>query len=108
MCISAYSLMPYLHCHYLYISFILLHLLSTNHKCTQPCYFPQLLKPAAQKEKMDWNSLTRSLRLRVTPVALPMVLWSLPLFHFVESHLGLQRLYLCNNVYFILVTFGYL
>jgi hypothetical protein len=29
-----------------------LHLLSTNHKCTQPCYFPLLLKPAAQKEKM--------------------------------------------------------
>jgi hypothetical protein len=31
----------------------LLHLLSTNHKCTQPCYFPLLLKPAAQKLKMD-------------------------------------------------------
>jgi hypothetical protein len=30
-----------------------LHLLSTNHKCTQPCYFPLLLKSAAQKEKMD-------------------------------------------------------
>jgi hypothetical protein len=23
------------------------HLLSTNHKCTQPCYFSLLLKPAA-------------------------------------------------------------
>jgi hypothetical protein len=32
------------------------HLLSTNHKCTQPCYFPLQLKPAAQKEKIDWNS----------------------------------------------------
>jgi hypothetical protein len=32
-----------------------LHLLSTNHKCTQPRYFPLLLKPAAQKEKMGWN-----------------------------------------------------
>jgi hypothetical protein len=53
MCISAYSLMPYFPCHYLYISFILLHLLSTNHKCTQHCYFPLLLKFAAQKEKMD-------------------------------------------------------
>jgi hypothetical protein len=30
-----------------------LHLLSTNHKCTQPCYFPLLLKPAAHKEMMD-------------------------------------------------------
>jgi hypothetical protein len=51
-----------------------LHLLSTNHKCTQPCYFPLLLKPAAQKEKMDWNSSMRSSRLRVAPVAVPMVL----------------------------------
>jgi hypothetical protein len=32
---------------------LFLHLLSTNHKCTQPCYFPLLLKPAAQNEKMD-------------------------------------------------------
>jgi hypothetical protein len=28
-----------------------LHLLSTNHKCTQPCYFPLLHKPTAQKLK---------------------------------------------------------
>jgi hypothetical protein len=47
----------------------LLHLMSTNRKCTQPCYFPLLLKLAAQKEKMDWNSLMRSSRLRVAPVA---------------------------------------
>jgi hypothetical protein len=45
----------------------LLHLLSTNHKCTQPCYFPPLLKPA-QKEKMDWNYSTMSSRLHVTHV----------------------------------------
>jgi hypothetical protein len=44
-----------------------LHLLSTNHKCTQPFYFPLLLKPAAQKEMKDWNSSTRSSRLRVAP-----------------------------------------
>jgi hypothetical protein len=44
-----------------------LHLLSINHKCTQPCYFPLLLKPVAQKEVMDWNSSTRSSRLRVAP-----------------------------------------
>jgi hypothetical protein len=30
-----------------------LHLLSTNHKCTQSCYFSLLFKPTAQKEKMD-------------------------------------------------------
>jgi hypothetical protein len=66
-----------------------LHLLSTNHKCTQPCYFPLLFKPAAQKEKMGWNSLTRSSRLRVAPVAIPVVLWSLLMFHFIESRLSL-------------------
>jgi hypothetical protein len=74
VCISAYSHMPYLPCHYLYISFILLHLLSTDHKSTQPCYFPLLLKPAAQKEKMDWNYLMCCSRLRVTPVAVLVVL----------------------------------
>jgi hypothetical protein len=66
-----------------------LHLLSTNHKFTQPCYFPLPLKPAAQKEKMDWNSSTKSSRLRVAPVAIPMVLWSLLLFRFTESRLSL-------------------
>jgi hypothetical protein len=35
------------------IIILFLHLLSTKHKCSQPCYFPLLLKPAAQKEKMD-------------------------------------------------------
>jgi hypothetical protein len=38
-------------------------MLSTNHKCTQPCYFSLLLKPAAQKMKMLWNCSTRSSRL---------------------------------------------
>jgi hypothetical protein len=47
---------------------LFLHLLSTNHKCTQACYFPLLLKPAAQKERMDWNSSTWSSRLHVAPV----------------------------------------
>jgi hypothetical protein len=38
-CISAYSLIPYFSLLLPYISFISLHLLSNNHKCTQPCYF---------------------------------------------------------------------
>jgi hypothetical protein len=67
------------------IIILFLHLLSTNHKCTQPCYFLLLLKPAAQKEKMEWNSSTRSSRLRVAPVAVSVELWSLPLFCFAES-----------------------
>jgi hypothetical protein len=65
---------------------LLLQLLSTNHKCTQPYYFPLLLKPAAQKERMDWNSSMRSSRLRVASVVITVVLWSLPLFRSAESH----------------------
>jgi hypothetical protein len=56
---------------------------------------------------MDWNSSTMSSRLRVAPVAVPVELWSLPLFCFIESCHSLQRLYLCNN-YTLFVTFGYL
>jgi hypothetical protein len=67
------------------IVILFLHLLSINHKCTQPCYFPLLLKPAAQKERMDWNSLTRSSNLRVATVVVPVVLWSLLLFCSAES-----------------------
>jgi hypothetical protein len=85
MCISAYPfitvLFLLLHC----IIILFLHLLSTNHKCTQPYYFPLLLKPAAQKERMDWNFSMRSSRLRVAPVVVPVVLWSLPLFRSTES-----------------------
>jgi hypothetical protein len=64
---------------------LFLHLLSTNHKCSQPYYFPPLLKPATQKEKVDWNSSTKSCRLCVAPVTIPVELWSLPLFRFIES-----------------------
>jgi hypothetical protein len=78
------------------IIILFLHLLSTNHKCTQPCYFPLLLKPAAQKKRIDWNSSTRSSRLRVAPVVFPVVLWSLPLFHSTE------------NRHTLFMTFGYL
>jgi hypothetical protein len=67
------------------IIILFLHLLSTNHKCTQPCYFPLLLKLAAQTEKMDWNSLTRSSKLCIARVAVPVVLWSLSLFRSIES-----------------------
>jgi hypothetical protein len=37
---------------------------------------------------MDWNLLTKISRLRVAPIAIPMVLWSLLLFHFIESHIS--------------------
>jgi hypothetical protein len=84
-CISTYPFITVLSLLLPCIIILFLHLLSTNHKYIQPCYFPLLLKPAAQKEMMDWNSSTRSSRLRVVPVVVPVMLWSLPLFCSVES-----------------------
>jgi hypothetical protein len=75
--ISAYSFIIVLSFLLPCIIILSLHLLSTNHKCTQPCYFPLLLKPAAQKEKMDWNSLMRSSSLHVAWLSF---LWSYGVF----------------------------
>jgi hypothetical protein len=52
-----------------------LHLLSTNHKCTQPCYFPMLLKPVAQKLKETLDSMMKSSRWVITPGQLSVELW---------------------------------
>jgi hypothetical protein len=60
--------------------------------------FPLLLKPAAQKERMDWNSSTRSSRLRVASVAVPVVLRSHPLFYSTESHHSLR-----DTIYVIII-----
>jgi hypothetical protein len=73
-CISAYPSITFLSLVLPCIIILFLHLLSNNHKCTQPYYFPLLLKSAAQKERMDWNFSTRSSRLRVTPVVVHVVL----------------------------------
>jgi hypothetical protein len=62
-----------------------MHLLSTNYKCTQPCYFPLLYKTAAQKVKMDWISSMRNSRLGVAPIAVPVVLWSILVFRFTRE-----------------------
>jgi hypothetical protein len=78
-CIPAYPFITVLSLLLPCIIILFLHLLSANHKYTQPCYFPLLLKPAAQKERVDWNSSTRSSRLCFTLVVIPVVLWSLPL-----------------------------
>jgi hypothetical protein len=85
-CISAYPFITVLSLLLPCIIILFLHLLSTNHKCTQPYYFLLLLKPTAQKERMDWNSSMRRSRLRVAPVVIPVVLWSLPLFRSAKSH----------------------
>jgi hypothetical protein len=49
---------------------------------------------------MDWNSSTRSSRLHVAPVPVHVVLWSLPLFHFVESHLSLKHFIYVINIHY--------
>jgi hypothetical protein len=103
--ISAYHFVIVLSLLLPYIIILFLHLLSTDHKCTQPSYFPLLLKPAAQKEKMDWNSSTRSFRLRVAPGVVPVELWSLSLFCSVECHHSLYRHYLCNNTLFVTIRY---
>jgi hypothetical protein len=107
-CISAYHFITVLSLLLPCIIILLLHLLSTNHKCTQPCYFPLLLKTAAQNERMDWNSSTTSSRLRVAPVVVLVTLWRLPLFQYTESHHMHWRHYLCNNNCTLFMTFGYL
>jgi hypothetical protein len=75
-CISSYPFMAVLSLLLPCIIILFLHLLSTNHKCTQPCYFPLLLKPVAQKKRMDWNSSMRSSSICVAPVVVHVVLWS--------------------------------
>jgi hypothetical protein len=85
-CISTYPFIIVLSLLLPRIITLFLHLLSTNYKCTQACYVSLLLKSGAQKERMDWNSSTRGSRLRVAPVVIPVVLWSLSLFRFAESH----------------------
>jgi hypothetical protein len=84
-----------------------LHLLSINHKCTQPCYFPLVLKPTAQKEM--W---TRILWRGVLGYASPRLpfLWCYGAFRYFIS----QRVILVfkDIIYVIIIlyimTFGYL
>jgi hypothetical protein len=70
------------------ISFFL-HLLSTNHKCTQPYYFPLLYKPTAQKVKVVMKNYVMSSRLCTAPVLVPMALCSLLLFYCARELLSL-------------------
>jgi hypothetical protein len=84
MCISAYHFTTIYHCYYLALSFIFLHLLSTNHKCTQCCYFSLLYKYAAQKLKRIYGTLIWCFRLAITPDQLPVELCSLSVVMFLR------------------------
>jgi hypothetical protein len=107
MCISAYHFTIVLSLLLLCIIILFLHLLSTNHKCTQPCYFLALYKTVAQTVKMDWNSSMRSSRLCVVPVAIYVVFLKSSAALFRMSHLSLYRHYLCNK-YTLFMIFSYL
>jgi hypothetical protein len=54
MCISAYSLIPYLPYYYPLHIIYFLHLLSTNHKCTQPYYFSPAIQICYSEAKEDF------------------------------------------------------
>jgi hypothetical protein len=77
MCISSYSLTPYLPCYYPLHIIYFLHLLSTDHKCTQPSYFPLPLKPIAQKLKKIWSTSIWYFRQAIDLGRLSVVLWCL-------------------------------
>jgi hypothetical protein len=76
--ISAYNLMPYLpyyyHLHIIYF----LHLLSTNHKCTQPCYFPPAIQTCCSEAEEDFAVLRYSVLGERLPPA--NCLWSYGVF----------------------------
>jgi hypothetical protein len=79
-CISAIlhsTLLQLYPCYYDLHIIIFSHLLSKSHKCTQPCYFPLLLKPAAQKLKKTWSTMIWSSRRVIAPGRLSVELWCL-------------------------------
>jgi hypothetical protein len=64
--------------------------------------FPLLLKPTAQKEKIERNSSMRSYRLYVASVVVAVVLWSLPLFRMFHKRVILvfrDNIYVINIPY---------
>jgi hypothetical protein len=83
------------------IIILFLLLLSTNHKCTQPYYFPLLLKPAAQKEMMDWNSSTRSSRLRVARLSF---LWCYGVF---RCSIPLRVIIIFRDTIYVIIIIRY-
>jgi hypothetical protein len=80
--------------YHFYYSFILVitlhyHFIPALTEYQPQVYSTLLFSPAtqtcSQKEKMDWNSSMNCSMLHVAPIAIPMELWSLPLFRFIES-----------------------
>jgi hypothetical protein len=55
MSISAYHFTIVLYLLLPCILILFLHLLSTNHKCTQPCYFPPAIQTCCLKVEEDFR-----------------------------------------------------
>jgi hypothetical protein len=85
-CISTYPFITVLSLLLPCIIILFLHLLSTNQKCTEPCYFPPATQTYCSEGEDGLESSTMSSMLRVAPVIVHVVLWSVPLFCFAESH----------------------
>jgi hypothetical protein len=100
-CISAYPFITVLSLLLPRIIILFLHLLSTNHKCTQPNYFPHATQTCCSEGEDGLNSSTRSSRLRVAPVVVPVVFWSLSLFRSAESHHSLR-----DTIYVIIILYS--
>jgi hypothetical protein len=56
----------YLHPYYIFtllllpcIIILFLHLLSTNHKCTQPCYFPPVIQTCCSEGEDGYEEILR-------------------------------------------------
>jgi hypothetical protein len=75
MCFSTFNLIIDLLLILYHAYHYFLHLLSTNYKCTQPCCFLMLLKPAAQMLKKIWDSSMRSSRQAIALGRMPVELW---------------------------------
>jgi hypothetical protein len=104
-CICAFLLILLLQfypCYYLALSFYSCTCWVPTISVLNLAIFPLLLKPVAQKERMDWNSSMRCSRLRVNLVVIPMVLWSLPLFRSAEGHHSLR-----DTIYIIIILYSW-
>jgi hypothetical protein len=66
-----------------------LHWLSSNHKCTQSCYFSPATQTRCSEGEDGLEFFDEEFLVHATLVVVPVVLWSLPLFYFFKSHLSL-------------------
>jgi hypothetical protein len=100
-CIFAYNLILYLPCYYLFITFISCTCWVPTISVLNLAIFPLLLKLAAQKEKMDWNS-----SMRVLGYVLPRLpfLWSCEAFRYSVSLRDV--VVFRDNIYVIIILYS--